>query len=157
MYPNRKTNPEVQPHPERRRFSTDYKRRIVIEADQCRHGEMRALLRREGLTYTQVASWRKAHHDGTLVNKPPGTFPNPNRSFSMMYPAAASRSYTIPSGIALTRRDHRRIARSRRGEMTVMGKLKRIQTIIRVHFVLKPQSKIVWVLNHPSIMSDWGK
>jgi len=72
MYPNRKTNPEVRPQPERRRFSTDYKRRTVIEADQCRHGEMGALLRREGLTYTQVASWRKAHHDGTLVNKPRG-------------------------------------------------------------------------------------
>ena len=78
MYPNPKTNPEVRPQPERRRFSADYKRRTVIEADQCRHGEMGALLRREGLTYTQVASWRKAHHDGTLVNKPRGPQPNPN-------------------------------------------------------------------------------
>jgi len=42
MYPNRKTNPEVRPQPERRRFSADYKRRTVIEADQCRHGEMGA-------------------------------------------------------------------------------------------------------------------
>ena len=78
MYPTRKPNPEIQP--QRRRFSADYKRRIVIEADQCRHGEMGALLRREGLTYTQVASWRKAHHDGTLVNKPRGPQPNPNRA-----------------------------------------------------------------------------
>jgi len=69
MYPNRKTNPEVQPQPERRCFSADYKRRIVIEADQCRHGEgeMGRLLRREGLTYTQVTSWRKAHRDGTSL------------------------------------------------------------------------------------------
>jgi len=29
MYPNPKTNPEVRPQPERRRFSADYKRRTV--------------------------------------------------------------------------------------------------------------------------------
>jgi transposase-like protein len=80
MYLSRKPNPEVQPKPERRRFNADYKRRIVIEADQCRHGEMGALLRREGLTYMQVATWRKAYHDGTLVNKPRGPQPDPNRA-----------------------------------------------------------------------------
>ncbi len=45
-----KPNPEVQPKPERRRFTAEYKRRIVAEAEQCQHGELGALLRREGLT-----------------------------------------------------------------------------------------------------------
>lgn len=30
-----RTNPEVQPKAERRRFSAEYKRRIVIEAAEC--------------------------------------------------------------------------------------------------------------------------
>jgi transposase-like protein len=30
-----KPNPEVQPKPERRRFTAEYKRRIVAEAEQC--------------------------------------------------------------------------------------------------------------------------
>jgi len=36
MYPNRKTNPEVRPQLERRRFSADYKRRTVNESSQQR-------------------------------------------------------------------------------------------------------------------------
>ena len=61
-----KPNPEVQPKPTRRRFTIDYKRRIVAEADQCQHGELGALLRREGLYYSQISSWRRAAADGTL-------------------------------------------------------------------------------------------
>jgi transposase-like protein len=43
-----KSNPEVQPKPERRRFTAEYKRRIVAEAEQCQYGELGSLLRREG-------------------------------------------------------------------------------------------------------------
>jgi len=48
MSESQKPNPEVQPKPTRRRFSAEYKRRIVAEAEQCQHGELGALLRREG-------------------------------------------------------------------------------------------------------------
>lgn len=44
-------NPEVQPKAERRRFTGEYKRQIVIEAEQCQYGELGSLLRRKGLTY----------------------------------------------------------------------------------------------------------
>ena len=30
-----KSNPEVQPKPERRRLTAEYKRRIVVEAEKC--------------------------------------------------------------------------------------------------------------------------
>ncbi len=53
-----RANAEVQPKPERRRFSVEYKRRIVVEAERCQHGELGALLRREGLTYAQIGKWR---------------------------------------------------------------------------------------------------
>ena len=79
MYPAHKSKPEVQPKPQRRRFTADYKRRIVLEAAQCRHGEIGSLLRREGLTYTQLASWRTAYTNSTLTDKPRGPQPNPNR------------------------------------------------------------------------------
>jgi len=75
-----KPNPEVQPKAERRRFTADYKRRIVAEAETCQHGELGSLLRREGLTYTQLITWRKAHADGTLVDKKRGPVANSNRA-----------------------------------------------------------------------------
>jgi len=79
MSASSKPNPEVQPKAERRRFSAKYKRRIVAEAEQCQHGELGALLRREGLTYAQIGKWRKAVTEGTL-NKKRGPVANPNRA-----------------------------------------------------------------------------
>jgi transposase-like protein len=72
-------NPEVQPKTERRRLTAEYKRGIIAEADQCQHGELGALLRREGLTYAQISHWRKAHAEGALGKKR-GPVANPNRS-----------------------------------------------------------------------------
>ena len=75
----RRSTPEVQPKAERRRFTAEYKRRIVIEAEQCRHGELGSLLRREGLTYAQIGKWRMGYADGTLGKKR-GPVANPNRA-----------------------------------------------------------------------------
>ena len=74
-----KPNPEVQPKAERRRFPAEYKRRLVAEAEQCQHGELGALLRREGITYAQIGKWRVAHAAGTL-GKQRGPVANPNRA-----------------------------------------------------------------------------
>ena len=76
---DRKPNPEVQPKAQRRRFSADYKRRVVAEAAQCQHGELGSLLRREGLTYTQIGKWRQAAAEGTLGKKR-GPVANPKRA-----------------------------------------------------------------------------
>ena len=66
MYQDRKAKPEVQPKAERRRLSAEYKRRIIEEAARCQHRELGSLLRREGLTYAQIANWRKAHATGRV-------------------------------------------------------------------------------------------
>ena len=79
MSESSKDNPEVQPKPERRRFTVEYKRRIVSEAEQCQHGELGSLLRREGLTYAQIGKWRSAYAEGTLGKKR-GPVANPNRA-----------------------------------------------------------------------------
>ena len=79
MSEERKPNAEVEPKVERRRFTAEYKRRMVVEAEECEHGELGSLLRREGLTYAQIGQWRSAHAEGTLGKKR-GPVANPNRA-----------------------------------------------------------------------------
>lgn len=43
----------------RRRFSRDYKRRIVAEADRADPGEIGLILRREGLYSSHLSNWRR--------------------------------------------------------------------------------------------------
>src|SRR5438552_17388327 len=58
---------EVVAKAERRRFTAEYKRRIVREADRCtRPGEIGALLRREGLYSSLLTTWRSARDRGEL-------------------------------------------------------------------------------------------
>lgn len=79
MSASSKLSPEVQPKAQRRRFSADYKRQMVLEAQACQYGELGSLLRREGLTYAQINHWRKAQAAGTL-GKQRGPLANPNRA-----------------------------------------------------------------------------
>lgn len=82
MFQERKPSPEVQVRPqisrERRRFSAEYKRRMILEAEKCGSGQLGSLLRREALTYTQLSEWRKAYAEGTLSDKGRGPQANPN-------------------------------------------------------------------------------
>ena len=43
----------------RRKFTAEYKLKIIAEANACRHGELGALLRREKLYSNQLADWRR--------------------------------------------------------------------------------------------------
>jgi transposase-like protein len=53
-------DPEVEARPQRRRFTAEYKARILREAEQCRKsGEIGALLRREGLYASHLITWRR--------------------------------------------------------------------------------------------------
>ena len=53
-------DPEVVPKAERRRFTAEYKLRILAEADACtQRGEIGALLRREGLYRSHLDKWRE--------------------------------------------------------------------------------------------------
>ncbi len=58
-------DPEVSSLPKRRRFSADYKARVVEEADACTEaGGIGALLRREGLYSSQLSQWRDQYRAG---------------------------------------------------------------------------------------------
>ena len=66
--------PEVVPKATRRSFSAAYKLRIVEEADQCtERGQIGALLRREGLYSSQLATWRRLRDEGGLQALAPKT------------------------------------------------------------------------------------
>ena len=72
---------EVLAKPVRRRFTVEYKRRIVKEADSCKGpGEVGALLRREGLYSSHLSGWRAARDRGELAGSAPkkrGPTPKP--------------------------------------------------------------------------------
>lgn len=75
-------DPEVPAKPRRRKFTAEYKLRIVNEADELksRGEEVGALLRREGLYSSHLSEWRSAIKQGTLTalgSKKRGRKPSP--------------------------------------------------------------------------------
>jgi len=62
---------EVVAKATRRRFTVEYKRAIVREADACKTpGAIGALLRREGLYSSHLTTWRAARERGELAGAP---------------------------------------------------------------------------------------
>ena len=58
-------DPEVPTKATRRRFTSEYKRRILKEADAC--ADLGALLRREGLYASNLTTWRSQMNRGVLT------------------------------------------------------------------------------------------
>jgi transposase-like protein len=53
-------DPEVVARPRRRKFTAEYKRKILAEADAAAGtGEIASLLRREGLYSSTLSNWRR--------------------------------------------------------------------------------------------------
>lgn len=60
-------DPEVPEKPVRRKFTAEYKLRILAKADACEtHGQVGALLRREGLYSSHLSRWRARQRAGAL-------------------------------------------------------------------------------------------
>jgi transposase-like protein len=60
-------DPELIERAKRRRFSAEYKLRILRDVEACtRSGEIGALLRREGLYTSHLTAWRKQRDAGAL-------------------------------------------------------------------------------------------
>ena len=73
---------EVAAKPTRRRFTTEYKLRILREVDSQREvGGIGAVLRREGLYSTHLSAWRRERERGaveTLRRRRRGRQPDPS-------------------------------------------------------------------------------
>ena len=101
---------EVVAKAERRRFTVEYKRRILQEADGCtRSGELGALLRREGLYSSHLAAWRAARARGELTGLSPR-----KRGPKAKVPAADAKRI-----LQLERENRRLRARAERAEALV--------------------------------------
>jgi transposase-like protein len=60
-------DPEVVVQAQRRRFTAEYKQRILAETDHAKgSGSIGALLRREGLYSSLLATWRRERDAGVL-------------------------------------------------------------------------------------------
>ncbi len=65
-------SPEVLEKPVRRRFSVEYKVKILAEADACAEtGQLGELLRREGLYSSHLSNWRRQRDEGVLAGLTP--------------------------------------------------------------------------------------
>ncbi len=74
-------DPEVRPKAKHRHFSAEYKKRILEEAEVCtEHGQLGALLRREGLYSSHLTTWRRQRDRSVLEGLAPkkrGPQPDP--------------------------------------------------------------------------------
>ena len=65
-------DPGVPERPVRRRFTAEYKLRILGEADRSTEsGQIGAMLRREGLYSSHMTAWRKQRSEGTFAGLEP--------------------------------------------------------------------------------------
>ena len=78
-------DPEVREKAIRRRFTAEYKLRILKEAESCKEqGQIGAMLRREGLYSSNLTAWRHQLEKGTLEalsprkSGPKGKRPDPS-------------------------------------------------------------------------------
>ncbi len=63
---------EVLEKPVRRRFTVEYKAKILAEADACTEaGQFGELLRREGLYSSHLTTWRRQRDKGALAGLTP--------------------------------------------------------------------------------------
>lgn len=73
---NRFVDPEVNEKPVRRRFSESFKLKIIEETNRCtENGEIGKILRREGIYWSQLSTWRQCLSKGeskTMKESRPG-------------------------------------------------------------------------------------
>lgn len=66
---------EVVAKPKRRRFSKEYKLKVLTEVEAAEVGGIGAILRREGLYSSHLDQWRKERSRGELTGRAPGRKP----------------------------------------------------------------------------------
>ena len=115
-------DPEVADKATRRRFSTEYKRRIVGKADKCtKAGEVGALLRREGLYSSILSTWRKQYAAGELAG-----------TGSVKRGPKAQQKEVRDKRIAELERETRRLQRKLAQAETIIGIQKKVATLLGI-------------------------
>ena len=126
-----RADPEVSAQATRRRFSADYKRQIVHEADKCTQpGELGALLRREGLYSSSLSVWRRQRDAGELTGLRPSRRGRKARSKD-------ARDQRIAELERLTRRLEAQLARAE----TVIAIQKKVSTLLGIPLMSPDQAE----------------
>ncbi len=121
-------DPEVPERAARRRFTAEYKLRVLREADTCvGTGALGVLLRREGLYSSHLTTWRRQREQGTLA---------------ALAPKKRGRRAMPESPLA------RRVAELEREKARLERRLKQAETIIEV------QKKVSEILGIPLKTAD---
>ena len=121
-------DPAVPEKPVRRRFTAEYKLRVLREAERSTGpGELGALLRREGLYSSHLTTWRKQREEGALAGL------TPKRRGRKANPDAA----LIAENEGL-RRQSERLAEKLRQAETIIEVQKKLSEILGIP--LPPQS-----------------
>jgi len=103
-------DPAVSEKPLRRRFTAEYKLRVLHEADRCiASGQLGALLRREGLYSSLLSTWRQQRDLGMLAGL------TPKRRGRKASPEAP----LIAENLRLTRETQRLAAKLRQAETII--------------------------------------
>ncbi len=117
-------SPEVIEKASRRRFTAEYKARILDEADRCTEpGQVGELLRREGLYSSHLTNWRRQREAG-LAPKQRGRKPKSNKN------------------------EQQELDRLRRENKRLAERLRQAETIIDV------QKKVCEMLGIPTAQTD---
>jgi transposase-like protein len=106
--------------PARRRFTAEYKLRMLAEAEGCRvPGQVGALLRREGLYNSHLVSWRRQRDAGALAALKPK---RRGRKPPQVNPLAADNERL--------RRENQRLAARLRQAETIIDVQKKVSEIL---------------------------
>lgn len=124
-------DPEVPEKASRRKFTAEYKLRILQEAETCREaGQIGALLRREGLYSSHLTTWRQQADQGRL---------------QALGPRKRGPKVQPPNPLA------KRVATLEKETQHLRHQLKQAETIIEV------QKKISEILQGASDLKDGSK
>jgi len=119
-------DPEVTERAARRRFTAEYKLRMVRQADACAgSGELGALLRREGLYSSHLTRWRRQWEQGSLAALSPKKRGRP-----------AAPSSPLARRMAELERENAQLTQRLRQAVTIISVQKKVSEILGIP--LKP-------------------
>jgi len=113
---------EVRERAVRRRFTAEYKLRILKEAESCtKNGQLGSLLRREGLYSSNLITWKRQMEKGTLEALSPR-----KRGPKAKRPDPSARR------IAELERENQRLQKKLRQAETIIDVQKKVSEILQI-------------------------
>ena len=119
----KRPDPEVPEKKPRRRFTAKYKLGVLAEIDSCtQSGEVGAILRREGLYYSNITTWRRQKQEGAL------------RALSPKKRGRKQKETTLQDKrITELERENRKLSQKLKQAETIIEVQKKISEILGVH------------------------